>query len=470
MPAGAPRRPVVSVWRDWVVVAALFWINGLVLLNALLHSPFVGYDALDHLRYIAVLAGGHLPGPHDTAEFFAAPLPYVLPALLRAFATDRWGVVVKAAQMQNVLWSIGLTLMLVRLCQVIRPGAPTFTRWSLVLLAITPVYYKMFAFVRGEPLAAFLSVVVVERLLTTVVDRRGRVRDWVLLGACTGLLLLAKQWGAFVAVAVVVYLAWHVVVERDRRAQRMRRLATVSLIAALVCGWYYASLFQRFGSIAAFNTPPGERWSLANRPAGFYSDLGLPDLFVDPVRETFAVGESQALLPVLYADFWGDYWCYWVVRAHDPAGGWASGQVLMDIAQSNPAASNRQTIAPYLGRVNAGALVPTAVVLAGIWLGMTRMWKTLRRREGDGDAGGLGLATIVVVVTAGGYLALLIGYPDLDVKAGYLLHAVPFLAMLGAAALAHLERTRPVLYRRVGVVLVLVGLHNAPLYVTRYVW
>ncbi len=470
MPARAPRRPVVSVWRDWAVVAALFWINGLVLLNALLHSPFVGYDALDHLRFITVLAGGHLPGPDDTTEFFAAPLPYVLPALVRALATDRWGVVVKAAQLQNVAWSIGLTLMLVRLCQAIRPGDRVLARWSLVLLGTAPVYYKTFAFVRGEPLAAFLAVVVAERALAMVASRGGGARDQVVLGSAIGLLVLAKQWGVFVAGAVFVFLSWHLIAERARGRERVRGFAVVWLVAALVGGWYYLSLQQRFGSVAAFNDAPGARWALSNRPMAFYADLGLPALFTDPIRERFALDGSTSLLPVLYADFWGDYWCYWVVHAEDPAGGWASGPVLVEVAAANPAASNRATIGAYLGRVNAVALLPTMTALAGLWLGLTRLWTMLVRGELAADHSGPGLAALIVLATAGGYFALLVGYPGLDVKAAYLLPMVPFVAVLAAAALARLARSHPHHHQRLGLALLLVGVHNAPLFVTRFVW
>lgn len=471
MPEDALRRAAAGgEWRDRVVVAALLWINGIVLLNALLHSPFVGYDALDHLRYIDVLAGGRLPGEADTTEFFAAPLPYVVPALLQAFATDRWGVVVKAAQLQNVAWSIGLTLMLVRLCRLIGPGDRTLVRWALGLLAVAPVYYKTFAFVRGEPLAAFLSVVVVERALSLAAAGRSRVRGWAALGLCIGLLLLAKQWGAFVVVAVFAFLAWHAVSESRRRAERLSGIAVAVLVSTLACGWYYLSLHQRFGSAVTFNSPAADGWSLSNRPAAFYTDLGLAKVFVDPVREAFAVGAGVALLPVFYADFWGDYWCYWAVHAHDPAGGWASGAVLMDVVRANPAAGNLDTIAPYLGRVNAVALLPTAVVLAGAWLGLVQLAKMLTAGRATGDAPGLGLAAAVLTVTAGGYFYLLVGYPALDVKAGYLLHIVPFAAVLGAAALSRVATTRPLLHRRLGLALLLAGLHNAPLFFTRYVW
>ncbi len=144
------------------------------------------------MRYVDVLSHGRLPGPDESTEFFAAPLPYALPALLYAVGTDRWGVVVKAAQLQNVAWSIGLTLAL----------------WTLLLLGTLPVYYKTFAFVRGEPLAAFLAVVAVERSLSIWASQGARRGQWLGLGATLGLLMLAKQWGAFVVVAVALFTCW----------------------------------------------------------------------------------------------------------------------------------------------------------------------------------------------------------------------------------------------------------------------
>src|SRR5262249_39746339 len=55
------------------VILVFLAINALVLVNAILHDPSVGYDADAHLAYIAALSRFRLPARGDTTEFFSAP-------------------------------------------------------------------------------------------------------------------------------------------------------------------------------------------------------------------------------------------------------------------------------------------------------------------------------------------------------------------------------------------------------------
>jgi hypothetical protein len=150
---------------------------------------------------------------------------------------------------------------------------------------------------------------------------------------------------------------------------------------------------------------------------------------------------------VLYSETWGDYFCYWAVRA-DAGAGWLTG----DNAIAAPAAlSNRGAMAPFLGRANVAGLLPTVVMVAGLAM-------FARHR-------GAGLLAAIVGVTLMGYLALLIAYPALDVKPGYQLHAAPLLAVLGALLLTQLP---PWPRRLVQALVVAAAIHNAPLFVTHF--
>ncbi|HYE84975.1 MAG TPA: hypothetical protein VEA16_01380 [Vicinamibacterales bacterium] len=435
-------------WQtDRRLVGVFTAINGLVLANAILHTPFTNYDALDHIEYIKVLSQGRLPGPDDTGEFFAAPLAYAPPALLAALGM-RWGAVLKVAQLQNVLFSIGLTASLVALCRRLRPGDVASPLWVLVLLGTVPLYYKMFAFVRGEPLTAFLSVLLVERVVAYA-PAAGRLRDALIIGAVAGAALLSKQWALFVVVPVFGWMLW--------RRMSMPHLAAAAMTAVVIGGGFYASLWARFGSPAAFINEPAPAFRLDNRTAYFYTGLGWPSVFTHPVREALDQDGEIPLLPLLYADGWGDYWCYWVVRGTRESGGWMSGDL---VAAAAPALSNRDAMAPYLGRVNLAGLVPTMVMLSGVAL-------ALGARRGHESPKDVRLPAIVVIATMAGYFTLLIGYPDLGVKSGYQLHLLPFLALLGGIALLRLS-ARP--RAAVQLIIVLAALHNAPVFVTRYWW
>jgi len=425
--------PVLIAWAT---------INLIVSVNAVQHSPFVGYDALAHLGYVETLSTGRLPSSEDTDEFFVPPLPYVIPAALAATGA-RWGLVVKVAQLQNIAWSMLLTAGIVALCRRLQPGDRALPLWSLILIGSLPLYYKMFAFVRGEPLLAALAVWLVERELAEHPKAEWSRGGAVVWGVIAGAMLLSKQFAVFVLVPVALW-------SLSRRRAWWPRMVMVTTIALVISGWFYASLHVRYGSPAAFIEPPFETTSWRNHPASFIVDPGLPALLRFPIRDGF--GEYAPLWPVLYADTWGDYWCYWIVYGVDTAtGGWASGP----LAAESPV-NNRDAIAPFLVRVMILAVPATLLMLLGVQRGL---WPSPRRRDAA-------LPALIVISTLAGYVVLLYTYP-VGVKPGYQLHAAPFLAIAGALALTSLPgRTR------IGtqVILSIAALHNAPAYLTRYIW
>jgi hypothetical protein len=123
---------------DRVLLALYLLVNGLVLVNGVLYEPGLGYDAYQHERYVGTLARGQLPEPRDSREFFSPPLPYAPPALAVAMAA-RLLPAIKAAQLSNVLCSMALGLVVLRLAEEIRPGSRLVKRMALGLLGLTAV-------------------------------------------------------------------------------------------------------------------------------------------------------------------------------------------------------------------------------------------------------------------------------------------------------------------------------------------
>ena len=72
-------RPLISVF---------FVINGIVFANACLHDPRIGYDAIDHLRYIQALSEFRLVAPSDSPEFFSPPFTLSCPSLTHRVYRD----------------------------------------------------------------------------------------------------------------------------------------------------------------------------------------------------------------------------------------------------------------------------------------------------------------------------------------------------------------------------------------------
>ena len=219
----ASQRPfMVNGHRDTPLLLLFLLINVLMSINVVLHHPMIGYDAVAHLRYVQALAEFRLPTAADTKEFFLPPLPYVLGAIAHHFIApwctaagigEGWGITAippclvvagKVAQLQNIPLSLGTTWGLVAISHLFAPNDVGYKRVVLGALGMLPVYYKTFAFVRGEPFLVCITVLVLLFTLRLLLNRptSNRWRYILLLGAMLGLLLLSRQWGVFLPAAV----------------------------------------------------------------------------------------------------------------------------------------------------------------------------------------------------------------------------------------------------------------------------
>jgi len=459
------EAPVVN--RERLLPLLVFIVIQAVLLtDVLLHDPDVGYDARAHIDYMEALSTFKLPSSEKTYEFFSPPLPYAVPALVRATGlVSRWWAA-KVGQLMNLFFSIGLCLCIVKICEVVRPDSVRLQFWSLALLAIIPVYYKSFSMLRGEPLLAFLAVVIVYRTLRAYRTVPGR-RDIISLGVLLGLAILSRQWAFFIFPALMGFALLLPASNWKGRLLNLKPLLLSFAIAAAVGGWFYLSLDQRYGKMTAFNIPGADSWSLSSQNARFYFGLGLHSLFTDPIRPAFA----NEFVPTFYSEFWGDYECYFLVYGRDArTRRFCPGDVLWKLLMRNPPPAwletNRFQIAPWLGRMQAAAMVPSALFVAGLALGTAALF---RKGSGNSEAGLLALVTITSLL---GYFGFAIHFPSprtaSTIKATYVLQVVPLLAILGAMALDSLRDRSRTAYRVVAGLLAVSALRNAPFLFTRY--
>jgi hypothetical protein len=455
---------------DPVTLILFLAINGLVLANALLHDPGIGYDAVDHLQYIRTMP--RIPSAAESREFFSPPLPYLIPALFDKAclawtgeapvpgAEDRClRFAGKTAQFLNVLLSLGTTFLFLKIGETVRPGNRFWKIATLLLLALMTVYYRTLSQVRGEPYLAFFTVWALYLLAETALrpDRSG-VGSALALGLVLGLLGLSRQWGfmLFPAIVGLMILMW--AVDRRKRARSIAVLAASLAISLAICGWFYASLFIRYGSFAAFDRSP-RPFALRNLPMSFYRDTGLKNLllFRSPARGSF----DNRLLPIFYSEIWGDYWGYFVLIPQ-------RASLTDDRYQPNG-----DQMTPYLGRVNAAALLPSLLFAAAIVAGLL----SLRHlRSVDGEEQGRSLFMALLLMFGGGavliYLYFLIRFtsvaPDTTIKATYMLHALLVLPLLGAEFLETVRNRSSIVYVGILIMLVLVWAHNLPAMITQY--
>ena len=453
---------------DATLVLLVLLINGVVLVNARLHDPFVGYDARAHFRYIETLSQGRLPTRAETFEFFTPPLAYAPPAMLWPHA--KAGFVGRAALHWNLAYSVALTLLLVRVARRLRPGDPVFARTALFLLGMMPVYYKTFAFVRPEPLLTLLALASLDQALRLFGEDDLGGRRMVALGLALGLLILTRQQGFFVIVAIVLFAAGRMIGRRSGCRSYLLAMAGALVIAFAVGGWFYLRLGAHHGGAMAYVREPSA-FSLSNNPRSFYLGTGDRKLFRDPVRPSF----RNQFLPTFYSEAWGDYGCYFLVygidqRARTFLPGAALEDALLRQTSRNVLLTNRVEMGRTLGRVNAVAVLPSVLLLLGVLAAIPSL-VTLVRGGADPRRGMPALFLLTVLVTFVAYLALLILYPARSgnmIKATYVLHILPAMALLAADLLARLRERSPRAHRAVVAILLGATAHNSLAFVTRY--
>lgn len=459
------------------LILLFLFINALVLFNALAHDPTIAYDIHSHLSYINTLAQGRLPGRADSPEFFCPPLPYLLPAWLHSLQRFDFRTIARFGQVFNIIFSMGTTLFLLRICEFLRPGNTPFKIASLAFLGLMPAYYKTFVMIRGEPLLSFFTVAAIDqslRLFSSAADKNIIRQRWLtvcLLGLILGLAILSRQWGFLLLPAIGLWTF----LQNDgglAKKTRLALLAATLAVAMATGGWFYGWLYHEHGSVIAFNQQGAASWRLDNQPAGFYLGSHWSRMFYDPVRPNFV----NQIIPILYSDFWGDYWGYFLVWAKDRRNNQnLFGRILEEILteQGRPdwLETNRFTINHYLGRANLISLVPTAILVAGFFYGIAAV-KLMAVGLPSTQQKTCALLALGILAFITGYLWFLIRFPRPEcgdnIKAAYLLQTFSLLAILAGEFLQRCRNRFPKLYRTLALFCSGVALHNLPLLITRH--
>ena len=452
---------------DPIVIILCMVINMIVLANAILHYPKIGYDAVMHLNYIQTLPD-RLPTLKDTHEFFSPPLPYFLPSRFDIICEQHASDIQtfnglnssntckfydgKFAQGVNVLLSIGTTVLLLMIAEQIQPGNRFFKISSLMMLALLTVYYKTFSQVRGEPYLIFfiaLSIYLINEILKTTSFNYKLV---IATGISLGLLVLSRQWGFFIFPAIFLLVIWVFVQDRRTGWLRTRQFFLVTILSALIGGWFYIHLYLDDGSFTAFNIKQ-PTYPSNEKAFSFFrqTDLKNLELFQTPIRPVF---DHQSFFAIMYSETWGDYWGYF---SFIKPGFAVDGK------------GNRATIGPYLGQVNLASVLPSLLLLAGLIYGILQIFQFRKPLtfERTFDV----FSTLLVLSTILGYLWFVYRYfaqTNLVIKATYVIQLFIALLFLSAGLMEAIRKKSPLAYNVILILLVLVFIHNLPAMFTRY--
>jgi hypothetical protein len=373
----------------------------IVLWNAAAYPVGAGYDAASHKEYADFLVD-HLRLPHEneTPEYYSPPLYYGLAGALSWLGRQAGlGEPHKLAQLWNVPVVAATVLLVIALARLLAPQRRWLAPAAAGYIALSPVLTRTASMFNPEPTDLLVSMLCLYLAARILVRRRYGAGAAIGLGAALGAGEMVRQFALWtLAVVVLGFLAALWSRPLERRAV-LRSLAVALAACAVIAGPWYGYRAANYSN-AIFDRPQVDKPLWDRRPASFYLDPGLPDVFSRPYRQHMA----NLAWPQTYTDMWGDWYGVFAWRR-------TSGPP--------PAATNG-----WLVLQNVLGLVPTALAIAG-WLVL--LVRSLRRRDPPRL-----LVALLPLAGLAGYLYFTVSYPVPD---GDVLKPTYMLSTLGAWAL-----------------------------------
>jgi hypothetical protein len=374
----------------------------IVLWNAASYPSGAGYDAASHREYADFLIQHHrLPIRGETPEYYSPPLYYLVAGALTWVGRQiGLGTPYKLGQLLNVPAVVGTVLLVAALARLLWPGRRWLPAVAAGFVALSPVLTRTAAMFNPEPTDLFVSMLCLYLAARMLVRREFSLRSAAALGVALGCGEMVRQFSLWtLAVVVLAFLVALSVRDADRRAIAVSLTTVVATCAVVALPWYVYRA-QHYGN-AVFDRPHSTKPLWERRPASFYVDPGLPDLFTRPYRPHLV----NLAGPETYADVWGDW--YGVFE-------WSKA------TQPRPSAVRNG----WLVFQNVLGIVPTALALVG-WLVL--LARSLRRRDPPRL-----LVALLPLAGIAGYLFFTVSYPTKD---GDVLKPTYMLTTLGAWAL-----------------------------------
>jgi hypothetical protein len=381
----------------------LVGLSGLIALwSALTYPSGAGYDAASHSEYGDFLIN-HLRLPHanETPEYYSPPLYYMFAGAVTWVGSHAGlGEPHKLAQLLNVPAVVGTALLVGALARLLWPERRWIAPAAIGYVALSPVLMRTASMVNPEPTDLFVSVLSLYLAARLLVGGRYGRRAALGLGVALGAGQMVRQFALWtLAVVVLTFLAaswWR----REERRQILKTLGLALAACAVIAGPWYGYRAANYSN-AIFDPPHVDKPLWDRRPASFYVDPGLPDVFTRPYRPYL----MNLAVPQTYSDMWGDWYGVFA---------WSRATE----GKPSPVTKAWLSVQMVLG------LVPTALALIGWLVLLTRSFR--RRLEQQLLVALLPLAGIA------GYLYFTVSYPVPD---GDVLKPTYMLSTLGAWAL-----------------------------------
>jgi hypothetical protein len=416
-----------------VAIAVVAVTLGVLAWNAAQYHWLQSYDAYASWQYKNVVTDEHrLPTKSETDVWHNPPLFFAIAGQIeRAAKSAGFTTPEHAVQFLSALCVLGIVVLSGSIARELFPARPWIWVAALAVAAITPVLVRAGVLYHPEPLATLLAtggLFVVVRALS-----RGDLgwKPGLTAGVLLSLANLTRTWALATVGAVIVGLSLRAAIRKDRQAL-LAAGVVVGVVAALTGPWFAYKTVEH-GNPLAYSRPNPEQWRERGRPAAFWVGLSIDRLFRRPYQPAF----RNHLAPVLYADWWGDYWRTYRVPSE-----------LHETPDILPGEHSR----PLVRQVWLGLWISAAALVGLVALSI----RAVRRQD---EA----LATLLLSLglLAVSYVGFLWRYPKQDgdnIKALYVLNAVPVVAVAAGYAIERIAREGTLLLLGVVLATVLVAL------------
>ena len=337
------RRPGggVSARHGRAAVAVLAILAAIAAWNVLRYPPGFGYDAIDHIAYARGILDGH-GLPDEVGEYYTPPGFYAV-AAAAIWIGERAGLgqPLRVVQLVNAILLLGTAVLLLELARLIFPGRRLLATAALGLLAFGVLVPRSVAMVHPEPMSLFFSTLALVLAARMIVRSAWTVPAAAALGAALGAGQLVRAFSLWTFAAVLVTLVATLLVRPGARRRLLVALGVVLVATAVVAGPWYVYQSHRYTN-PIFDRPQVQKPLWERRPATFYVDVPLVQLFTSPTRPHL----NNRFLADLYADGWGDYYGIFA---------WRNGH-------SSPSSAERRSLVVQMWL----AIVPTLLLFGGL--------------------------------------------------------------------------------------------------------
>jgi hypothetical protein len=267
--------------------------------NAYKYPSGSGYDVRQHREYADLLIHhGRIPGAGTRSEYYTPPGFYALAGAATLVGEHvHSGDPHKLGQVLNWLVLLATAGVLWALARELFPSRPWVQLGALAFFSFLPVVLRVGAMFHPEPLSMLLTAVALLLAARMLGRRDYRWQLAVATGVALGLGQLVRAFSLWTFAAVVIAFA---------AARAWRPLVFVVIAAAVVASPWYVRQTIKYGD-PIFDRPTPHEAIWDRRPARFYTGLGYPQVFTDPIRPHF-VNEA---IPTTYSEVWGDYFGVW---------------------------------------------------------------------------------------------------------------------------------------------------------------